>query len=62
MEKQFKIKNKRFEIYFCANDQVEIYELNDPRKTGFIFDNLKDFNMFVNSITDIAEERIMENE
>lgn len=62
MEKQFAIKSKKFEVYFCANEQIELYELDNPGKTGFIFDNLKDFNMFINSITDISEKYMMENE
>lgn len=37
-------------------DSVEIYETNNPSKTGFVFDGgLKHFILFINRITDIAE-------
>lgn len=37
-------------------DSIEIYETNNPSKTGFVFDGgLKHFILFINRITDIAE-------
>lgn len=56
----FNIKRKKYEVYFANEDQVEIYELEDPGKTGFIFPDKKSFNMFINSVTDIAEIKDME--
>lgn len=35
---------------------IEIYELSDPSSTGFVLENLKHFNLLINSLTDIAKE------
>ena len=35
---------------------IEIYETDNPSKTGFVFDGgIKHFILFINRITDIAE-------
>lgn len=35
---------------------IEVYETDNPSKTGFIFDGgLKHFILFINRLTDIAE-------
>lgn len=38
-------------------NSIELYETEDPGRTGFVFDGgLKQFILFINNITDIAEE------
>lgn len=37
-------------------DSIEIYETENPSKTGFVFDGgLKQFILFINRLTDVAE-------
>lgn len=39
------------------NGTIEIYEVDNPSKTGFIFDGgNKQFFYFINSLTDIAKD------
>lgn len=38
-------------------DSIEIYETDNPSKTGFVFDGgLRHFILFINRLTDIAED------
>lgn len=42
---------------------IEIYETDNPSKTGFVFDGgLKHFILFINRLTDIAEDIGEKNE
>lgn len=44
-------------------DSIEIYETENPSKTGFVFNGgMKHFILFINRITDIAERIGEENE
>lgn len=44
-------------------NSIEVYETEDPGKTGFIFDGgMKQFILFINNITDIAEDIGEKNE
>ena len=36
--------------------QVEVYETKNPGKTGFVFSDKKKFVVFINMMTDIAEQ------
>ena len=54
----FNINNIGYELFFSPEGFIEIYETDDPSKTGFIFDSRKDFIMFVNTITDVLERKI----
>ncbi len=56
----FAIKGKEYEIFFANDGHIEIYEIKNPSKTGFIFSDLKNFVLFINNITDIAEIRANE--
>lgn len=58
----FSIKEKKYEIFFAEDEHIEIYEKNNPSSTGFIFDNMKKFILFVNFFTDIIEKKAMEND
>lgn len=52
-------------IYTVENtgNTIEIYEEDNPAKTGFVFDGgLKHFILFINRLTDIAEELNKEDE
>ena len=40
-------------MYYTEDGAVELYETKDPGKTGFIFQNTKSLNLFVNSLTDV---------
>jgi hypothetical protein len=50
----FSFKGIEYEVFYAQDGAVEIYETNNPGKTGFVFSNEKVFYMFINSITDIA--------
>lgn len=44
-------------------DSIEMYETENPSKTGFVFDGgTKNFVLFINNITDIAEALLEEEE
>ena len=44
-------------------DSIEIYETDNPSKTGFVFDGgIKHFILFINRLTDIAEDINKEEE
>ena len=44
-------------------NSIEVYETDNPLKTGFIFDGgLKHFILFINRLTDIAEDISKEEE
>ncbi len=43
-------------------NSIEIYETENPSKTGFVFDDLKQFVLFINRLTDIAESIGDQNE
>lgn len=53
----FTIDNEKYEAYFAKDDGIEIYRADDPRHTGFVFENEKQFIVFINSLTDIAKDR-----
>jgi hypothetical protein len=61
MLKKMKVKGKEIEIFFADDGHIEVYELKDPTYTGFIFDDMRQFNMFINYMTDIAEEMSTED-
>ena len=45
------------------NDSIEVYETDDVENTGFIFDGgIKQFILFINRLTDIAENLTKEDE
>ena len=49
--------NKVFYTVEDLGDSIEIYEDDNPSKTGFVFDGgLKQFILFINRLTDIAED------
>lgn len=56
MLKKIKVKGKEIEIFFAEDGHIEIYEKEDPGHTGFIFNNIKEFNIFINYMNDIGEE------
>ncbi len=56
---KFKAGNKTLEVFFSEDDeQVEVYDVKNPGKTGFIFYNNKELISFVNGLTDIVEHKI----
>lgn len=55
--------NKVFYTVENLGDSIEIYETDDPAKTGFVFDGgMKQFILFINKLTDIAEYLSKEDE
>lgn len=56
MTQKFMVKGKTYEIFFALDNHIELYEKEDPGKTGFIFNDLKELYNFVNSLTDIIEQ------
>lgn len=58
---KFKAGNKTIEVFFSEDDeQVEVYDEEDPGKTGFIFHDNKQLISFVNGLTDVVEHHIGE--
>jgi len=57
----FIIKKNKYEVFFAADGCIEICDTDDPAHTGFIFEDIKKFNIFINIITDIMEKKAMEN-
>ena len=52
-------------VYNVENlgDSIEIYEADNPSKTGFVFDGgIRHFILFINRLTDIAEDINKEEE
>jgi hypothetical protein len=56
----FSNKEKQYEIFFAKDGFIELYEVEDPGKTGFYFDDYRQFNFFLNGITDIMEKKMLE--
>lgn len=52
---EFKIQDTVISVEILK-DGIEIYEKNNPAKTGFIFEDKKDIIPLINNLTDIAEE------
>jgi hypothetical protein len=53
----FGIKGKEYEVFYTEQGTIEIYEVKNPGKTGFIFEDKKVFNLFINSMTDVASKQ-----
>lgn len=56
MTQEIKIRGKVLEIFFAEDGHIELYEVENPGKTGFIFDDLKELYSFVNNLTDVIEQ------
>lgn len=52
----FNSRGKIVGLEILNNDVIEIYEEDNPSKTGFIFKDIRQFVAFINSCSDIAEE------
>lgn len=50
------VKGKPIEVFIGEDNHFEIYEEENPGKTGFIFENIRHLNSFINGLTDIAEQ------
>jgi hypothetical protein len=50
----FKVGNKHHEVFFADDGHIEIYEVENPGKTGYFFNDIKELNFFINSLSDIA--------
>jgi hypothetical protein len=51
---EFPINGKEIQIDFTG-DGVEIFEKANPATTGFVFDSVKEFILFINSSSDLVE-------
>ncbi len=54
----FSVKSKEYEMFFAKDGHVEIYAVEDPGHTGFIFDEVKQFVLFINTLTDVLERKL----
>lgn len=52
---KFNVKQIDYEVFIAKDGQVEVYEVKNPGKTGFIFSDKKKFIMFINMLTDVAD-------
>lgn len=57
---RFNAGNKTISVESLKNKTIEIYEDIAPHKTGFIFEDLKQFISFINNSADIAEALLEE--
>ena len=55
-EYTFNANKVNYEVEVLDNGSIEVYEADNPGSTGFILDNIKHFNMFINMLTDIAKD------
>jgi len=54
----FKSGETHYEIFFSSDDEhIEIYERDNP-KNGLIFETHKQLIGFINSLTDIVEDKV----
>ena len=53
----FVIKGELYEVFFANDGFIEIYEINNPAETGFIFDDKKNLILFINALTDIISRK-----
>ena len=53
----FFYNGKKYIVEKTESD-IEVYEEEDPSKTGFVFDNIKAATFFANSFIDIVEDII----
>lgn len=49
------IRGKNIEIFIGENGVVEMYEADEPGKTGFVFNSVKELTLFCNYLCDIVE-------
>lgn len=53
--KSFKYKENEYEMFYGKDKHIEVYEVKNPGKTGFVFDDIKEAIFFVNKFTDFIE-------
>lgn len=58
---RFNAGTKTISVEILKDNVIEVYEDKDPYKTGFIFDNFKQFVSTINNLADVAET-LMEEE
>lgn len=56
MTHRFLVKGTLIEVFIGEDKHIEVYDEKNPGKTGFVFDNIRQLNTFINSLTDIAEQ------
>jgi len=54
---RFVIKGSDIELSFNEDGSIEMYDLEDVSHTGFIFEDTKKLNLFINAISDIVSRR-----
>lgn len=59
--KQFTSKNRKFELFEAQDGFIEIYDYDSPQQ-GFYFKDFKSLVHFVNSLTDVIEQKQVEDE
>lgn len=52
---KFSVKGKEIEVFLSSTGNIEMYEIENPGKTGFFFNDLKELTVFSNYLCDIAE-------
>lgn len=52
---RFFIKDTEFEVDFNEDGSVEIFELENPAGSGFIFKNINEFILFLNVSSDLID-------
>lgn len=57
-EIDFTVKGIKYGIFFAEDGCIEVYEMENPSKTGFIFPDRKSAILFINTITDILEKKM----
>jgi len=52
-------RSKKYELFYGEDGHIELYDEEDP-SNGFVFDNEKEMNLFINSLVDHLEKKYME--
>ena len=53
----FKVKQRKFEVYFCEDGFVELYDIADPAQQGFTFEDKSSLFTFLNRLQDLLESQ-----
>lgn len=57
----FNARGKEIEVFISTDGHVEMYEIKEPAKTGFYFEDLKGLIFLCNSLEDILEHYEAQN-
>lgn len=54
-------RTRTYELFYGEDGHIELYDAENP-SNGFEFNNEKELNLFINSVTDHLEKKYIERE